>query len=88
MKQDLVTNFPMTDRVRAALAVSLRGCEELIPEAEWVKKLARSEATGVPLRIKLGLDPTAPRHSHRPHRGAEQNAPATGPRSHGDLPHR
>jgi len=43
-----------------ALAVSLRGCEELIPQDEWVKKLARSEATGVPLRIKLGLDPTAP----------------------------
>jgi tyrosyl-tRNA synthetase len=33
---------------------------ELLPEAEWLNKLARSEATGVPLRIKLGLDPTAP----------------------------
>lgn len=43
-----------------ALAVSLRGCEELLPQDDWVKKLARSEATGVPLRIKLGLDPTAP----------------------------
>jgi tyrosyl-tRNA synthetase len=52
--------YPVTDRVREALAVSLRGCEELIPEAEWVKKLARAEATGQPLRIKLGLDPTAP----------------------------
>ena len=40
--------------------MSLRGCDELIPQDEWVKKLARSEATGVPLRIKLGLDPTAP----------------------------
>ena len=60
MNQDLVTNYPVTDSVRNALAVSLRGCEELIPENEWVKKLARSEATGVPLRIKLGLDPTAP----------------------------
>ena len=40
--------------------MSLRGCEELIPQDEWVKKLARSEATGTPLRIKLGLDPTAP----------------------------
>jgi len=40
--------------------VSLRGCEELIPQDDWVKKLARSEATGTPLRIKLGLDPTAP----------------------------
>ncbi len=50
----------LTDGVREALAVSLRGCDELIPQADWVKKLARSEKTGVPLRIKLGLDPTAP----------------------------
>lgn len=50
----------ISDRVREALAVSLRGCEELIPQEDWVKKLARSEATGTPLRIKLGLDPTAP----------------------------
>ena len=60
MNQALVTNFPVTDSVQNALAVSLRGCEELIPQDEWIKKLARSEATGVPLRIKLGLDPTAP----------------------------
>src|SRR5574343_1923362 len=51
---------PLSDRVREALAVSLRGCDELLPEAEWVRKLQRSEATGTPLRIKLGLDPTAP----------------------------
>jgi tyrosyl-tRNA synthetase len=49
-----------TDGVREALAVTLRGCDELIPQADWVKKLARSEQSGVPLRIKLGLDPTAP----------------------------
>ena len=55
-----VTNYPVTDRVREALAVTLRGCDELIPQDAWVQKLARSEATGVPLRIKLGLDPTAP----------------------------
>src|SRR5690349_10495162 len=52
--------YPVTDTVRAALATSLRRCSELIPESEWLRKLARSEATGVPLRIKLGLDPTAP----------------------------
>ncbi len=52
--------FPVTDRVREALQISLRGCDELLPEADWVRKLARWEATGVPLRIKLGLDPTAP----------------------------
>ena len=52
--------FPLTDRVREALAVTRRGVDELLPEGEWLQKLARSEATGVPLRIKLGLDPTAP----------------------------
>ncbi len=51
---------PITDEVRHAMQVSLRGCEELLPEADWLAKLARAAATGVPLRIKLGLDPTAP----------------------------
>src|SRR5689334_8919937 len=51
---------PVTDRVREALAITRRGCDELLPEADWLSKLARSDATGVPLRIKLGLDPTAP----------------------------
>ncbi|MEO7401946.1 MAG: tyrosine--tRNA ligase [Polaromonas sp.] len=60
MNQELVTNSPVSDRVKMALAVSLRGCDELIPQDEWLKKLVRSEATGVPLRVKLGLDPTAP----------------------------
>jgi tyrosyl-tRNA synthetase len=60
MNQASVSTFPLTDRVREALAVTRRGCEELIPESDWVQKLARSEATGTPLRIKLGLDPTAP----------------------------
>ena len=60
MNQASVPSHPVTDSVRNALEVSLRGCEELIPEDEWVRKLARSEATGQPLRIKLGLDPTAP----------------------------
>jgi tyrosyl-tRNA synthetase len=50
----------LSDRVREALAISRRGCDELLPEAEWVAKLMRSEASSVPLRIKLGLDPTAP----------------------------
>jgi len=52
--------MPITDRVKEAMRISLRGCDELLPEADWLKKLARAEATGTPLRIKLGLDPTAP----------------------------
>jgi hypothetical protein len=50
----------LSDRVQEALAISLRGCAELLPQADWVKKLQRWEATGVPLRIKFGMDPTAP----------------------------
>jgi tyrosyl-tRNA synthetase len=50
----------LSDKVNEALAISLRGCDELLPQADWVKKLVRSEATNTPLRIKLGLDPTAP----------------------------
>ena len=60
MNQAPLQKYPVTDRVLEALAVTKRGCEELIPEADWIQKLARSEATGQPLRIKLGLDPTAP----------------------------
>ena len=60
MNQSLVTKYPVNDRVLNALDVTLRGCEELIPQEDWLQKLAKSEATGVPLRIKLGLDPTAP----------------------------
>ena len=40
--------------------MTLRGCEELIPQADWIRKLQRSEQSGQSLRIKLGLDPTAP----------------------------
>ncbi len=60
MNQASPSTHPITDRVREAMAVTLRGCEELIPQEDWFHKLARSEATGAPLRIKLGLDPTAP----------------------------
>ena len=42
--------------VAAQLAVFKRGADELIVESEVAQKLAR----GTPLRIKLGLDPTAP----------------------------
>ena len=43
-----------------ALNVTKRGCEELLPESDWLRKLIKSEQSGQPLRIKLGLDPTAP----------------------------
>lgn len=52
--------LPLTDRVREALAIAKRGADELLIESEFAQKLARSEQSGTPLRIKLGLDPTAP----------------------------
>ncbi|CAP40944.1 tyrosine--tRNA ligase [Bordetella petrii] len=51
---------PITPEVEADLRVAKRGCDELLVESEFARKLANSRATGVPLRIKLGLDPTAP----------------------------
>jgi len=50
----------LPDAVRHALAVTRRGCSELLVESDWIAKLQRSQASGKPLRIKLGLDPTAP----------------------------
>jgi tyrosyl-tRNA synthetase len=60
MNAESVTSPILSDGVRRALEISLRGADELLPQDEWVKKLARAEITGQPLRIKLGLDPTAP----------------------------
>ena len=51
---------PITPEVERDLALIKRGCDELLVESDFAAKLARSRATGVPLRCKLGLDPTAP----------------------------
>ena len=51
--------LPITVSVQKALEIIKRGTEELLVEAELVQKLLRSEQSGTPLRIKLGLDPTA-----------------------------
>ncbi len=52
--------LPLSDAVKEQLAIAKRGAEELLIEAEFAQKLALSEKNGKPLRIKLGLDPTAP----------------------------
>jgi len=57
---DSNTPADLPDAVREALAVTKRGCAELLVESDWIAKLRRSHQTGQPLRIKLGLDPTAP----------------------------
>jgi tyrosyl-tRNA synthetase len=37
-----------------------RGAAEIVPEEELVRSSYKSLETNQPLRIKLGLDPTAP----------------------------
>ena len=46
--------------IERQLEVFRRGADELLVERELAAKLVRSAQTGAPLRIKLGLDPTAP----------------------------
>jgi tyrosyl-tRNA synthetase len=55
-----MTVSPHTSEIERQLAVIRSRTEELIPEAEWRRKLERSIATGTPLRVKQGFDPTAP----------------------------
>ncbi len=44
--------------VAEQLELIRRGAEQIVPEAELVKKLERSVKTGKPLRVKYGIDPT------------------------------
>lgn len=55
---NLTESYP--SEVLNALEIVKRGCDELLVESEFAAKLAKSHKTGTPLRIKLGLDPTAP----------------------------
>ena len=46
--------------VKEQLDILLRGVAEIIPADELEQKLQKSYDTGIPLRVKLGVDPTAP----------------------------
>ncbi len=50
----------LTDAVEKQMELIRRGAADIIPEEELEKKIARSLEKGVPLRVKFGLDPTAP----------------------------
>jgi tyrosyl-tRNA synthetase len=56
----LPTDPPVSAAARRALDIAKRGCDELLVEQDFLRKIVRSEVSGQPLRIKLGLDPTAP----------------------------
>jgi tyrosyl-tRNA synthetase len=44
--------------VAEQMDVIRRGAEQIVPEDELIRKLERSVRTGVPLRVKYGIDPT------------------------------
>src|SRR3974390_989008 len=46
--------------VEEQLTYLKKGAAEIIREADLRAKLEKSRATGKPLRVKLGVDPTAP----------------------------
>lgn len=46
--------------VEQQLKIIKRGVAEILPEALLIEKLKRSVTSGKPLKVKLGLDPTAP----------------------------
>jgi len=52
----LISQLPIDQQME----ILRRGTVEIIPEDELRAKLRKSQQTGVPLKIKLGLDPTAP----------------------------
>jgi tyrosyl-tRNA synthetase len=52
-----MSNFPPVDE---QLAYIKKGAAEIVKESEMRSKLERSLASGKPLRVKAGFDPTAP----------------------------
>lgn len=46
--------------INEQLAVLIRGCDSIYAIEELESRLKHSAATGKPLRVKLGMDPTAP----------------------------
>ncbi|MCY9196854.1 tyrosine--tRNA ligase [Bacillus atrophaeus] len=48
------------NEVERQLDLYMTGAQEVIPPEELRTKIAKSVATGMPLKIKLGLDPSAP----------------------------
>jgi tyrosyl-tRNA synthetase len=48
------------DQARVQMELIERGAVEILPREDLLKKLEKSLQNGKPLRVKLGLDPTAP----------------------------
>ena len=55
-----MTTKKINKKVEEQMAVIRRGVAEIVPEEELRQKLNKAIQAGKPLRVKLGLDPTAP----------------------------
>lgn len=60
MEQEKVLTTEQQAEVERQLAHLKRGVVEIIPEDDFRKKITKSVLTGKPLKIKLGMDPSAP----------------------------
>lgn len=60
MNESLKLNAGQQRELERQWEILSRGAVEIIPEDEFKQKLARSIVTGEPLKVKLGLDPSAP----------------------------
>lgn len=56
----MTEELKISTEVARQMDIVRRGTEEILVESEFLQKLQKSHDTGTPLRIKLGLDPTAP----------------------------
>lgn len=56
----MTEEIKISTEVARQMDIVRRGTEEILVESEFLQKLQKSHDTGTPLRIKLGLDPTAP----------------------------
>ena len=65
-QENQATSIKMTEEqairqeVRRQMRIILQGAAQVVSEEELAAKVERSIRTGIPLRIKLGLDPSAP----------------------------
>lgn len=59
-RESYTLTYEQKQEVERQLSILRRGTVEIIPEEDLRKKLERFVATGRPLKVKLGLDPSAP----------------------------
>ena len=53
-----MTELEIKQEVERQFNILSRGCEEIINEEEFKKKLEKSVVTKTPLKVKLGIDPS------------------------------